>query len=184
LNVKRPDRGVVGVGGIAVLLKQKKPPDPSQPLAFRPPGWKRKPVGEVIVPAMAVPGDGSVNARAWMPVRPPSVSEAVFSPLIVRVKNAVRPFELIEFSVSVYVMPSATRGVVAEAGDASAIPVKIPAAAKACFIAFPLGLVLDQNVGARGAAPMTDFFIVHTPSLGGNCSHPAMKVRQSALLSR
>jgi hypothetical protein len=119
---------------MAVLSKQKKSPFPSQPLEFRPPSWKAKPDGEVIVPEVTVPGKGWLKAMALMPVRPalvpPSVSEAVFSPLIVRVKAAVRPSPLIEFSVSVYVMPSATR-LVALAGVADAANVAKPRTAAA-----------------------------------------------------
>jgi len=50
---------------------------------------------------VTVPGAGWLKAIALIPVRPPSVSEAVFSPVIVSVKLAVLPPLVIEFSTSV-----------------------------------------------------------------------------------
>ena len=98
-KVKSPDRRVAGVGGMAGLSKQKKLPVPLQPEEFSPPSENVKPKGLVIVPETTVPGAGWLKAMELMPVLPPSVSEAVFSPEMTRVKYEVRPSALIEFWV-------------------------------------------------------------------------------------
>src|SRR5947209_3732038 len=70
---------------VLVFLKQKKPsPLPSQPPLFKPPNWKVKPDD---IPDTA--NGALLNAKPLMPVRSPSVSEAVLMPLIARVKLPV-----------------------------------------------------------------------------------------------
>ena len=77
IECQRPDNAVVGVGGIAVLSKQKNAPLPSQPSRFSPSAIKTKPDGAIIVADRKLLG--VPNAMALIPVRLPfGVGSGVF----------------------------------------------------------------------------------------------------------
>ena len=77
------------LGGRLGVVKQKKPPLPSHPPEFRPPGTELKPAGGVAVEKLM---PAVVKAKACTADRPPSVSEGPLMPLMWRSKEAVVAF--------------------------------------------------------------------------------------------
>jgi hypothetical protein len=136
------------LGGVVFALKQKKFPFPSHPIAFKPPDISVKPEGGVALRKFV----GGLNAIAFTPERPPSVSDPPLIPVMWRSKLALVPLVV---SNKVYVMPSAIKlacaGVAAIKTPSAAAIVTSPSRAGICVVTF---IPLQKRVTDGAKAPL------------------------------